>query len=98
MVTATVSDVTDEYCPDNANEISDDSCSSGVDESVANGNDHSDSSEECMDVTPSSKKSAALHSSTPQRPNGISKKKKSPPTLTPSQLNCSVNVRKYVVI
>ena len=93
-----VSDATDDYCPDNVNESSDDSCSSGVDESVANGNQSSDSSGECIDVTPSSKKSTALLSSTPRRPNGgITKKKKSLNVTMPSQLNSSVNVRADLV-
>ena len=95
----TVSDATDDYCPDNINESSDNSCSSGVDESVANGNQSSDSSGECIDVTPSSKKSTALLSSTPRRPNGggVPKKKKSLNVTMPSQLNSSVNVRADLV-
>ena len=90
MVTIVNNDI-DEYCPSNHNESSDDACSSGVDEAVVNGNHPSDSSEECMDVTPS-RKAAVLSSSTPRRPNGISKKKRSPVAVIPS-LNCSVNVR-----
>ena len=97
MVTV-ISDVIDEYCPDNQlNETSDDSCSSGVDESIVNGNHPSDSSEECMEVTPSTKKSTKLSSTTPQRPNGISKKKSLIP-VTPSQLNCSANVRMVMYV
>ena len=86
MVTI-VNNVIDEYCP--GNQSSDDTSSSG--EAVVNGNHRSDSSEEGITPTQSSK--AALSSSTPQRPNGVSKKKKLPVSLTPSQLNCSVNVR-----
>ena len=89
MVTI-ISNVVDEYCPGNHNESSDDSCSSGVDETVVNGNHPTeDSSEECVEVTPSRKLSS---NSTPRRPNGISKKRKSAAALTPSQLNCSGNV------
>ena len=91
MVTI-VSNFIDEYCPGNHNESSDDSCSSGVDVTVVNSNHPSeDSSEECMEVTPS-RKTTLSSNSTPRRPNGISKKRKSPVALTPSQLNCSVNV------
>lgn len=94
MVTKGIGVTIDEYCPDNINECSDESCSSGVDESIANGDHHSDGSEECMDVTPS-----RTVSSTPKRPNGISKKKKSPNTVTPSQiLNSSANVRYNIII
>lgn len=88
-------DITDEYCPGNIIESSDDNCSSGVDEAVANGNHPSDSSEECMEVTPSSKTSTPLPSSTPRRSNGIKKKRSS---ITPSQLNHSVNVRNHVML
>ena len=94
MVTA-ISDVTDDYGPD-INESSDDSCSSGVDESVANSNQSSDSSGECIDITPSTKKStASLSSSTPRRPNGVPKKKKAMNSITPTR---SVNVRLYDIV
>jgi len=90
------SDITDEYCPGNIIESSDDSCSSGVDETIANGNSPSDNSEECGEDIPSNKKSTLLPSSTPRRSNGIRKKKHS--VTTPSQLNCSVNVRDHVML
>lgn len=96
MIT-TVSDVIDEYCPGNTNESSDDSYSSGVDECIVNGGHPSDSSEECMDVTPSSKKSTTLQLSTPRRPNSIPKKKKSQVAVTPAQLNSSLNVTKVML-
>lgn len=96
MIT-TISDVTDDYCPDNVNESSDDTCSSGVDESVANGNHSSDDSGECIDITPSCKKPTALLSSTPRRPNGVPKKKKSLNVTASSQINSSVNVRVNLV-
>ena len=86
MVTV-VNEVIDEYCPGNTIESSDDTCSSGVDESVVNGNNPSGSSEECMDVTPSRKAVTPLSSSTPRRPNGVTKRKSS------TALNCSANVR-----
>ena len=85
MVTI-VNEVTDEYYPGNNIESSDDTGSSGVDESVVNGNHPSGSSEECMEVTPS-RKAAPLSSSTPRRPNGVTKRK------SLAVLNCSVNVR-----